>query len=402
MTDILTRFEALATDHAPGQEVRLARTVEADLSGPEWPGEIVDFSHGDVDAFEPAPGALDAFVGAVEAGGRRAYTEYRGAEDIRAGLAGRLEKLTGAAVDGENGMILTPGTQGALFLALGSTVASGDKVAIIEPDYFANRKLVRFFGGQVVPVSIDYETAEVGTGLDLDALRSAFQDGCRLLVFSNPNNPTGLIYSPSEIAGIASLASTFGATVICDQLYSRLVYPGQVYTQYRAQDVSPDNVLTIMGPSKFESLSGYRLGVAFGAPDIIGRMEKLQAIMSLRAAGYAQPVLETWLCEPADWLDNRIAAHQAIRDTLVPIFRDGGFSVRTPHGGSYVFPALPDAGISLSAFVSKARTQAKVVVTPGTEFGPYETSIRLNYSQDHDRAVAGAKRLVELAKSMRN
>lgn len=402
MTDLLTRFEALATDNAPGQEARLARTDDKDLPGPEWPGEMVDFSHGDVDAFEPAPGALDAFVGAVRAGGRRAYTEYRGAEDIRTGLAERLEKLTGAPVDGENGMILTPGTQGALFLALGSTVASGDKVAIVEPDYFANRKLVRFFGGEVVPVRICYDNAKGGAGIDLDALRTAFAAGCRLLVFSNPNNPTGVVYSPSEIAAIAAVASEFDATVICDQLYCRLLYPEQTYTHYRAQDVSTDNVLTIMGPSKFESLSGYRLGVAFGAPDIVGRMEKLQAIMSLRAAGYAQPVLETWLKEPANWLESRIAAHQAIRDDLVSIFSNGGFACRQPQGGSYVFPTLPASEIPLSEFVSRARKQAKVIVTPGTEFGPYDRSVRLNYSQEHSKAVAGANRLVELAKSLRS
>lgn len=397
MNDLLTRFEVLATDNAPGQEVRLASESDAKLLGPEWPGSTVDFSHGDVDAFEPAPGAFEAFAAAVQVGGRRAYTEYRGAEDIRFGLAERLAEMTGAPVDAKNGMILTPGTQGALFLALGSTVASGDKVAIVEPDYFANRKLVRFFGGEVVPVRMNYENADGDAGIDLEALRATFLAGCRLLVFSNPNNPIGVVYSATEIATIASLAHEFGATVICDQLYCRLLYPGQSYTHYRAQDIPTSNVLTIMGPSKFESLSGYRLGIAFGAPEIVGRMEKLQAIMSLRAAGYAQPVLETWLAEPADWLEHRVMAHQTIRDDLVRLFQDGSFSCRTPQGGSYIFPTLPPLAIPLAEFVLRARRQANVIVTPGTEFGPFHEAIRLNYSQAYGAAVDAAIRLVDLA-----
>ena len=56
----------------------------------------------------------------------------------------------------DQNLIITPGTQGALFLAMGSTISRGDKVAIVVPDYFANRKLVEFFDGVVVPIHMDY------------------------------------------------------------------------------------------------------------------------------------------------------------------------------------------------------------------------------------------------------
>ena len=71
-----------------------------------------------------------------------AYTEYRGGEDPRQDVAAKLAAFTGAPVDPDKELILTPGTQGALFLALGCLVGRGDKVAIVEPDYFDNRKLV--------------------------------------------------------------------------------------------------------------------------------------------------------------------------------------------------------------------------------------------------------------------
>lgn len=72
----------------------------------------------------------------------QAYTEYRGKLSLREGLAKKLADFTGAPVDADQELILTPGTQGALFLAMGANIAHGDKVAIVEPDYFANRKLV--------------------------------------------------------------------------------------------------------------------------------------------------------------------------------------------------------------------------------------------------------------------
>lgn len=402
---IESRFSKLGTDNAPGQEVRQSAAGAA--AAPQaaiLPGRGVDFSHGDVDAHPPTPGAFEVFAEGVRLGGAQAYTEYRGDQGIRDVLAPRLAAFTGAPVDARDGLILTPGTQGALFLAVAATVARDDKVAIVAPDYFANRKLVEFFEGELISVELAYPQAEAGTaGLDLGQLEAAFRAGARTFLFSNPNNPTGVVYSAAEIARIAALASDYGATVIVDQLYSRLLYAGAAYTHLRAERIDAENVVTIMGPSKTESLSGYRLGVAFGSSRVIARMEKLQAIMCLRAAGYSQAVLRTWFAEPAGWMDSRIAAHQAIRDALLAVFRRiEDCVVRTPEAGSYLFPRLPALRISGMEFVRALRTDAGVVVTPGTEFGPNSgASVRLNFSQDPAAAVAAVERLAQIVERYR-
>ncbi len=153
-----------------------------------------------------------------------------------------------------------------------------------------------------------------------------------------------------------------------------------------------------MGPSKTESLSGYRLGVAFGAAHLIDRMEKLQAVVSLRAPGYSQAVLRTWFAEPSGWLEDRIEKHQALRDDLLAVMREvPGLVVRTPEAGSYIFPRLPDLGLPLHDFVRALRVQAGATVTPGTEFSPEATSsIRLNFSQNHRAAVGAVQRIAEM------
>ncbi|QPC95494.1 pyridoxal phosphate-dependent aminotransferase [Mesorhizobium sp. INR15] len=398
------KFSRLGTDNAPGQEVRQNTGELRDLMrGNIVAGKLVDFSHGDVDAFTPTPRSFELFADGVRRGGRQAYTEYRGASAIREGLADKLAAFTGAPIDAVNGTILTPGTQGALFLAVASTVARGDKVAIVQPDYFANRKLVEFFEGEMVPVRLDYMKSDRESGLDLGQLEDAFRQGARVFVFSNPNNPAGAVYSKNEIRQIADLAGKYGVTVIADQLYSRLRYADGAYTHLRASGIDPGNIITIMGPSKTESLSGYRLGVAFGAPELIGRMEKLQAIVSLRAAGYSQAVLQTWFSEPEGWMDERIRLHQIIRDDLLKVLRAAkGIEARTPQAGSYLFPRLPDLAIGAADFVRILRLQANVIVTPGSEFGPHSAnSVRLNFSQDRAAAVAAVKRLVEIVERYR-
>ena len=403
MSTIQEKFAKLGVETAPGQE-SLQDAGSDNLLGEVIPGTPVDFSHGDVNAFPPIPGSRDSFIGGFDEGADQAYTEYRGRKLIRSPLARKLEGFTGASIGDKHQIILTPGTQGALFLAMGSCVAKGDKVAIVEPDYFANRKLVEFFDGELMPVHMDYMTAAERSGINLDQLESAFKQGARLFVFSNPNNPTGVIYSHTEIAAIAELTQKYGVTVIADELYSRQIFDGRAYTHLRAIDgVDAANIITIIGPSKTESLSGFRLGVAIGSASIIERMEKLQAIVSLRAAGYCQAAFNNWFAEPEGWMSTRVAQHQAIRDELFAVLQTAdGFSARLPEGGSYLFPSLPPVRLDIVSFSKALRLQAGVSVTPGIEFGPQFTEhFRVNFSQDHEAAVAAMHRVVEIAERYR-
>ena len=400
--DIREKFARLGIDNAPGQE-SLQKTQMLELRGEKIEGAFVDFSHGDVDAHMPTPGSFDVYAAGVEEGAAQAYMPYRGRKEILEAVAKKLSAFSGAAIDPAKNLLLTPGTQGALFLAMGASIMPGDKVAIVEPDYFANRKLVEFFGGEKIGIPMRYETAKGRSGIDLVALEQAFRDGAKLFLFSNPNNPVGCVYSYDEIVSIAAMAKRYGATLLVDELYSRQIYAGVEYTHLCAQKEIPDNLITIIGPSKTESLSGYRLGVAFGTEELIMRMEKLQAVVSLRCGGYAQAVFKTWFNEPEGWMESRVAAHQEIRDAILAEL-DGveGVFARPSEGGSYLFITIPELDVSLQQFVRILREMADVIVTPGTEFGPqFVHHFRINFSQDKEKAVAAIRRAMMLLERYR-
>ena len=192
MSSIEQKFAKLSTDYAPGQEVRQVDDAsEMPLRGDPLPGVPVDFSHGDVNetAFGPTPGALEEFVDGVHRGGPQAYTEYRGGAELRDRLAGRLAAFTGRPVSSERELIITPGTQGALFLAIGATVTAGDRVAIVRPDYFANRKLVEFLGAEIVPVRLDYLASHRSRGSRSRSARRRLQVRRQDLPLFQPEQP---------------------------------------------------------------------------------------------------------------------------------------------------------------------------------------------------------------------
>ena len=398
------KFARLGTDNAPGQE-GLQKDESLPMIGDKLEGPAVDFSHGDVNAHTPIPGSLETFVKqyAVE-GTYQAYTEYRGKGTIRQYLAEKLAEYSGAPVDPDTEIILTPGTQGALFLAMGSLVSRGDKVAIVEPDYFDTRKLVEFFEGEIVPIQMHWQDVERNSGIDLEQLEEAFKSGVKLFLYSNPNNPTGVVYSPEEVAAIGRLAKQYNVAVLADELYSRQIFdPEQPYAHLRALEEKPDQLITIIGPSKTESLSGFRLGVGYGNAEIITRMEKLQAVVSLRCAGYCQAAFLNWFSEPEGWMEQRIAEHKRIRDDLMEVInRCPGCWARPSEGGSYLFLRLPPLKVDIFQFVKLCRIQANVTVTPGTEFGKqYDNFVRMNFSQDHDKAVSAVERICKMVERYR-
>ena len=392
------RLSEIQIESSPGQRRLSARSdhLTADAVA-------VDFSHGDVDAFPPHPAAEAAFVAALGEGGRAAYTQYRGNAGVRQRLAGRLAALTGAPVDPKHELIITPGTQGALFLALASLVEQGDPVGIIEPDYCANRRIAGFRGGRPVPVRLDLfgrSPAVLDTGALRAALRAA---GAHVLCLSNPNNPTGAVLPETTLAALAQMCAEDDVFVVMDQLYCRQLFTSAAFTHLRALPGMRARCVTLMGPSKTESLSGYRIGTAIGPDWLIDRMEAVLSITSLRAPGYSQRVLDTWLAEEPGWLADRVNAHRAIRDRIVEILsRLDGCQVTTPDAGSYLFVRLPGLKIAAADFIGELADSEAVVVTAGSEFGRgFDDFFRINFSQDADAAVAAIERLVRLASERR-
>ncbi|MGP3533929.1 aminotransferase class I/II-fold pyridoxal phosphate-dependent enzyme [Microbacterium sp. RD1] len=389
MTSAPLRFAHLDPSHSPGQQ---------ESTGGIGDSRAVDFSHGDVDAFPPPAPAITAVARAIDDGGTWAYSPYRGHGTVRAALAGRLADLTGADIDPASELLISAGTQASLYLAMSSIVERGAGVAIVTPDYFAYRKITGYLEARPVEIPLSYRDAGEPGVLDLAALERAFSAGSRLLVFSNPNNPTGVIYDATHLSDVYALAESYGAHVIVDQLYCRQIFDQRPFTHLRTLPGASTRVTTLMGPSKTESLSGLRLGVAIGPAELVSRMESLQGIVTLRAPGYSQAALMSWLAEPAGWLESRVSAHQSIRDDIAGVIRESRtVSARLTEGGSYMFLHSLSVEGRLDEFVDRLRVECGVTVTRGFEFGDYPDGFRLNFSQSHAAAVAAVERLVDFS-----
>jgi len=351
---------------------------------------LIDTTHFDVTRFPPPDWALPAFVSAAESGAA-AYTAYRGGPDVRGRCADAIAALLGVDVDPERNLILTTGTQGGLFAVLSALVDAGDRVALTDPEYLFAERILRFLGAEVVRIPL---TAGGGPGVDLQQLEDAAIRGIRLFLTSNPNNPTGIVYSDDTVKGISRLAAAHDFLVVVDELYCRLVYDGTPFTHLAAEPEMGTRTVTLLGGSKTESLTGYRVGAVVADAEIVDAIEQVIAFSALRAPAYSQHVLTGWLHEDDDFVRERVRQLRIMQRHATDRLRSiPGISVEPGAGTAYLWPDVSGLGLT-SLDAGRLCYDAGVVVSPGYQFGPSgKTRFRMCFAQDEARLDAALDRI---------
>lgn len=382
-----------------GLSVREMDRAVAAAPGPE---DLIDLTHGDTRAFLPPSSARVDFEGAV-VDNAEAYSPYRGSVAVRRLLAPRIGSLLGRDVDPALELILTPGTQGGLFTSLSALVAPGDVVAFPSKEYFMDERICTYLGARTHRIALRQSAQgimSIGQG-DLD---EAARSGARVIVLSHPNNPTGGVYARETAERLASWIVANDMWAVVDQLYCRLIFDDNEFVHIGSLPGMVERTVTLLGPSKTESMSGYRLGAAVGPRDVIEAMEQVVSLASLRTAGYAQHALRHWMDNDGSWLRERTAAHQGIRDFLVTsLLSVPGMKVSSPAGSSYVFPDASQSpwalrhGTNDDYALAVALKENGVLISPGYQFGMEGRGhFRINFSQDFDRLSLASSRIQEV------
>jgi aspartate/methionine/tyrosine aminotransferase len=360
----------------------------------------LNLSHADVERYPPPDWALPTIAEAVR-NGAEVYTPSRGSADVRTQVAEQLSFLLRIEVDPERHLVLTPGTQSGLFTTFASLVDQGDVVALPDPDYMDTERMLRFCSGQVTHIPMRRGGAGGRWSLDLDALADRARDGACLLALSHPNNPTGAVLTESETQRIAEIACQYDLLVVVDELYARLVYDEQPFHHLVSQPGMRERTVTLVGPSKTEQLSGFRLGCVVAPATVIERIEQVLEISAVRAPAYAQPMLVPWLRDTS-FVRSRVEEYQRLRDTAyLALDAVECVDVACPPGTSYIFPSVRALGRSDLEVARLLLEQAEVVVTPGGYFGPQGAgSFRICFAQDKGALERALERLAATLSSM--
>ena len=322
----------------------------------------------------------------------RVIEEERNGYTLQAGLPALRERVASDYPHLElstEQVIITAGSQEAMYLALLTLVQAGDEVLIPNPGFVAYPTITRMAGGQStfyrLPAASEFS-------FDLDDFKQQLSSKTKVVVCTSPSNPTGRTLTNEELRSMARAVeeSGTGAFIISDEIYRDLYYTGE-----RPGSISEfyPRTVVISGLSKSTCMTGWRLGWILGDETVIRAAHLLHGYVTTCASTISQKAAL------AAWSDEAVAARKQIRDTfhrrrdhLLTSLRSEGLSCVTPDGAFYTMLDVRGYGSSLE--VAEAILDAGVVTVPGGAFGSEsEGFLRVSFCADLPVLTEGVARL---------
>jgi aspartate aminotransferase len=323
---------------------------------------IFDFTLGNPSE-DPPKGVLEAFRRLVEknAPGSHGYMPNAGFPAVRQKIAEHLRRDTGVEFTGDL-VIMTVGCAGAMNAALKAILDPGDEVMVLMPFFPDYQFYISNHGGRMVPVETDKDFS-----LDVAAIEAKITAKTRVIILNSPNNPTGAIYSESELRDLETVLqrADHPIAVLSDEPYKSFVYDGG-----KAPEIASfiSNCIITTSYSKTWALAGERIGYMAISPKLPGAEALSHACtFTNRILGFINaPAIWQLVTAEAPEESPDLSVYQDKRDLMCDGLAKMGYEVHKPKGAFYVFPKTPIADDV--AFVRILQAEG-VLAVPGSGFG---------------------------------
>jgi aminotransferase len=326
------------------------------------PAKAVNFAQGFPD-FDPDPRILEAAVQALHEGYNQYATTW-GAPQLRAAVARKQSSAWGRAVDPDTEVTVSCGATEAMIAAMLAAVDPGDEVIVFEP-FYENYGPDCVISG-AVPRFVALRPPD--WSFDEDELRAAFNEKTRAIVVNTPHNPTGKVYSKTELELIAKLCIEHDAIVITDEIYEHLVYRGRHISIATFPDMA-DRTITISGASKTYSVTGWRIGWLIAPAALSAGIRKVHDFLTVGAAHPLQVAIAQALELPPSFYVELLGDYHERRDAIVTGLQECGFDVSMPDGAYYVMAGIGSFGATDDvAFARRLIEEAAVATVPASSF----------------------------------
>ena len=367
---------------------------------------IISLSIGEPDFDTPAS-IREAAASAMNRGETR-YTAPDGSPAMKKAVIEKFRR--------ENGLEYQPseihvgaGAKQVIFNALLATVGEGDEVIVPAPCWVSYTDQIDIVDGK--PVVVPCAVAD-GLKLTPDALRAAITPRSKWLLLNSPGNPTGAVYSESELSSLAGVLREFPSLgVMTDEVYEHLVFDGQHHVSLAT--LAPDlreRTLVINGVSKTYCMTGWRIGYAAGPESVISAMAKVESQSAGNPCSVSQAAAIAALSGPQDLVRENLAVFQRRRDLVISaIGQAPGLRIAPVQGAFYVFPNIEEligaktpAGRVIGSdidFCDYVLEDHGVAIVAGAAFNlsPY---FRLSYALSDDVLAEACKRIVAACRAL--
>ncbi len=321
------------------------------------------------DPFMPDPSTpqpvLDAAQQALQSGCMTHYTMPIGSMELKRLIAERTERKYGLKLDPARNLIINPGSDIGLIFAMTPWIAPGDEVLVLDPSYPSNFLNPELLGGVTVRVPT---YPEDGYHIRMEELEQRVSERTKMLLLTNPNNPTCVVYTRRELEQLAEFCVRNDLICVCDQAFEDTVFPGNEMLCIAALPGMWERTVTVCSVSKGMGLSGFRVGWLM-ADDVImdtyfASAVNIQGAPSTLAQMAVMPAFrdDSFIAAYMEKYDHR-RRYAFERFNAVP-----GVHMQLPEAGFFVWIDVAELGDS-SEITAYLVREAKVSVNDGKFYG---------------------------------
>ncbi len=307
--------------------------------------------------------ALEAIISGKIAG----YSTPWGLLPLREAVAKKLRNYNKIDAKTEEIMITVGAIEG-LSAAVLAIVNPGDEVIIPVPGYATHIRQVEIAGGIPVLVQTDEEN---GFQLDIEKIKDAVTDKTKVVIFSDPNNPTGSVYSEQELKALADIVRQNNLMVIVDEAYEYFTYDGHKHYSIASFEGMHDRVISVFTFTKSYAMTGWRIGYMHAHTDMIKHIVKMHIPLAICAPVVAQYAAIAAIEESQECIDEFRQHYLTVRNLICERLDkvDHVFDYQKPKGSYLMFPRIKTEGKDNSMkFAVDLLQEARVSTTPGIAF----------------------------------
>lgn len=298
--------------------------------------KVISLSVGEPDFKTPAH-ICEAAKKAID-DGFHGYSPVAGYPDLRLAIANKLKRDNGLEWGSEN-IVVSTGAKHSLANAIAALINPGDEVIIFSPYWVSYSEMVKLADGVSVVVQGAFDNNFKVTAAQFEA---AITPKTKMVMFASPNNPTGSVYTESELRDIANVVARHeNIFVLADEIYEYINFTQGGHFSIGSIPEIKDRVITVNGVAKGHAMTGWRIGFIAAAKWIADGVEKLQGQVTSGTNSIAQKAAVAAFNGSLDHAYEMKAAYDRRRKLVVGKLREiPGFKVNMPDGAFYAFPDI--------------------------------------------------------------
>lgn len=360
----------------------------------------------------PAPAEVKDAARQAIADDINQYAITWGAKPLRDAIVEKFARTQSVQVDPEREITICCGSTEAMMSAMLAIINPGDEIVVFEPFYENYGPDAILSGARPRFVRMKPPTAENPEwSFDHDELAAAFGPHTKAIILNTPNNPTGKVFTRSELEFIRDLCVQWNSYCVTDEIYEHILYDGTEHISMARIDGMRDRTIVINGMSKTYSVTGWRVGWAIAPADATQAIRKVHDFLTVGAAAPLQQAGALALSLPQNYYDSLAATYAKKRERLLKILERSGFVVYEPRGAYYIMTdisrfhfaendprfAAPTRDVAFAKYLVQ---EIGVACVPGSSF--YNDSrdgasqVRFTFCKREETLTAAEERLAKL------